>query len=1191
MVCALGLLFALYACQSKTPERRLVGISPGTMRSDQPVEITITGDGFLDVPSVELGSSSRAELRRSYRVQLPPSDFETELMRAGPKELKFTPPLDLPDATYSVRVVPPLGAALLLQDALTILPAALADASTPMPNERRLSLETSPDGDGEVITSRTLSINETLQLYAVFREPDGSVSAQSQTVQFSLSRMLAELSDVATTSCVIRALLPGKIDVLAQAGSLRAAAEISMISDYQNELADLRLSLESEPGGTGHAYRSGQKQAAGKVLNVHAVVRDKSDAFVIDVPVTWSVNGVEAQDAAQTTSFLLPLTATGETALRARHAELGEIDLRFDVSAGRATRLTITPASASVRAGDPALNFSVSAVDEHGNATSDVGDLEYSVSEGDLVAFDSLSATLFPERIGVGRVTAKSSYGPEVTSGTIQVSAGPLARLSISPDSLQLTADDAPVQFEVSGVDDFDNEADLGDVTWSIASGAIGRLSADGALDPTSAGVGTIRASSSQGVTARSGPITIVSGKAVTLSLSPETWQGLVGGATQAFAVTGSDGDGNSTSDVGALSYGVTGPIRTIDVTSGVFTPTVAGQGTVTVSSSYGSSAATGDILVSNPNATVTIQDLRVSGTLYHGATTRVEVDVRSNDVVDVVLTGLGFAFTGSGFGDISSQYTVVPDSRNVDRIAPNVTQTLGYWLSVAGNAGYEGTVNTTVRGEAFMSAGTSVSLSRTVSSNVSYPAFGTGLTIDAPVPPADRACTGGRIAFGATASQPFSYAWWFPEGTVAPGSSLDDRYPSVDYNSVGPKANAVTAYYSWLVLTYPTTLVGKPVFIGTATSVPEDTYPTGRVVFSSPTANQNIALSSFPRSNLIVLDPAVPLRQCNNVAVSASGHNDLTIFSDRKLIDPAVDLDPSTPGIQVELSAQGGLPSLPLIVPPRLTEGATTVYAEYFEANSGKVTAAGDQTWNLTGDTQAPSLLWTQPASNCTSACLRTRDPLVFQFSEPMWISSLGNVRVDLYSASSSCTGSFSDWTASSTLLYDTVETALYVTTPLRSGTYSVRVRVPASVTDAASARNSLPALSRCVVFSTLSDAATPTTPQLIATPARAFSPDGDQSAESVTWNVSTDAATTMLRLRISRGARAVFGRLIPVSQAGQYSLSWDGADANGRIVNNGAYSYAIEALNRAGSASTALKGYVEVNSAVGWVTVRRRQ
>jgi hypothetical protein len=207
------------------------------------------------------------------------------------------------------------------------------------------------------------------------------------------------------------------------------------------------------------------------------------------------------------------------------------------------------------------------------------------------------------------------------------------------------------------------------------------------------------------------------------------------------------------------------------------------------------------------------------------------------------------------------------------------------------------------------------------------------------------------------------------------------------------------------------------------------------------------------------------------------------------------------------------------------------------------------------------------------------------------MFAASLANVTLELFNGSSSCNGGFSDWTASATRVYDSAENAMYITTPTRSGNYGVRVRVPATVTDAATARNPVPALTRCFVFSSLTDPAAPTTPQRIATPPSVFSPDGDQNAESVTWNVSADAATVYLRLRITRGSKAVYGKLLPVTQAGQYSLSWDGADANGRIVNNGAYGYAIEAVNRAGTVSTPLRGYVDVNSAVRFVTVKRRQ
>jgi hypothetical protein len=379
-------------------------------------------------------------------------------------------------------------------------------------------------------------------------------------------------------------------------------------------------------------------------------------------------------------------------------------------------------------------------------------------------------------------------------------------------------------------------------------------------------------------------------------------------------------------------------------------------------------------------------------------------------------------------------------------------------------------------------------------------------------------------------------------------------------------------------------------VFVGTSSNTAADTYPTGRVVFAAPSANQSVALASFPRSNLITLDPSLPVRQCNNQAVAATGHNYLTVFSDRKLIDPAADVDPATPGIQLKLTAQGGLSSVPLIAATSQVEGPTTLYAEYFDAQRG-VTAGGDTTFNLSADTQAPSVRFSSPPSDCASVCLKTRDPLVFQFSEPLTAASVNNVQVDLYSGASSCSGLSGDWTGNSILKYEPTETALYVTTPSRAGVYSVRVRLPATVTDTASPKNALPAQNRCVVFGAFADVSAPATPQVVATPPLLISPDGDQTSEAATWNVLVDAATTLLRLRVFRSGKAVWGKLVPVTQAGMYSIAWDGTDPAGRVVNNGGYAYTIEALNRAGTASTALRGALEVSSAVHMVSLRRRQ
>jgi hypothetical protein len=149
----------------------------------------------------------------------------------------------------------------------------------------------------------------------------------------------------------------------------------------------------------------------------------------------------------------------------------------------------------------------------------------------------------------------------------------------------------------------------------------------------------------------------------------------------------------------------------------------------------------------------------------------------------------------------------------------------------------------------------------------------------------------------------------------------------------------------------------------------------------------------------------------------------------------------------------------------------------------------------------------------------------------------------------------------------------------------------LPTTITDAASNKNALPAASRCVVYGSVGAAVAAGIPQLAAAPVAKFSPDGDGAQDSVTWKVNADVNTSYLRLRVTRAGKTAWARLAPVPQAGEYTFVWDGGDGSGRIVTDGMYGYAIEAINRAGNASVALRGYVEVDSAVRMVSVRREQ
>ena len=166
----------------------------------------------------------------------------------------------------------------------------------------------------------------------------------------------------------------------------------------------------------------------------------------------------------------------------------------------------------------------------------------------------------------------------------------------------------------MSGADaDGNPTPDLGTVTWSIASGPITAINpGTGSLDPVTAGSGTVRATSNYpGLFDESDTVTVVAGAAAVLAVAPDTLATTVGAPNQAFTVTGTDGDGNVTSDVGALTWSISsGTIASIAAGSGVFSPTTAGTGSVRATSAYGpfdDSGAIGVQSAANLNVAFTV--------------------------------------------------------------------------------------------------------------------------------------------------------------------------------------------------------------------------------------------------------------------------------------------------------------------------------------------------------------------------------------------------------------------------------------------------------------------------------------------------------------------------------------------------------------------------------------------------------
>ncbi|HET8939819.1 MAG TPA: hypothetical protein VFN67_40545, partial [Polyangiales bacterium] len=945
------------------------------MSNAKDTPVVLKGTGFFDIPLVAIGSHSKAALRTRYRVRLGDVFTTTEIERRSTEALAFTVPKRLPPGLYDLELTPPAGDPLQLKAALTIMDGSATDP----PARVKLSLETRPDGSGEPLTKRTLSLTDSLELFALLRDEDGALLGDGEVVSFTQDPVRGVLSERYATHTVFSPRLPGDLVLHATSDAALTADVMLHVQDAERMPSDFELSVEDAPGGDGKALDTEIDRRAGGQLVCYAVIRDSAGKFLLDVPASWSVSGVESAPSATSEMFSLALRKAGISDIEAKYADYAPASVRVRVAAGPADTLSLDPDTAKLAAGAAAQRFVIAASDAFGNQTQDVGALAFDVVDGSFGDFSAADKLLTPRRVGVGHLRVRSSYGPEHTSGPIEVTAGPLARLQLVPDTLQLSADDPPIEFTVEGLDAFDNPtSELGTLTWSVASGNIATLGVQGEFDPTTVGTGSISVTSSLGPSVTSGTIEVTAGDLFALAIHPDTWSGIVGDPAQPFTVTGVDADGNAVTDLGTLSYRVaSGTIATVDPQSGVFTPTMAGQGTIEVASSLGPTASTQNIVVSPQAATLRISAIRAPSSVWPGELGfRIEVDVKSSDSREVVITGMGLTFSDSG--NMTDSFRVVPDRSNSDRIAAGATQTLIYYVDIADSVSVLASPTVTATGEGFPQSGGPFVFAKSTSFSVGLSILSWSLKLNAPVSPFDRTCVGGRVSFASDSTTLLApdYQWRFAGGTVAPGYSAIYKNTAVDYATVGNFPYSVTATY----LTNPTTVFGTPIYVGRVASQPVDSFPTGPVVMASPSAGQSIALATFPRSDLIALSSSLPLKQCNNVLVDSTGHTVLTIFSDRGLINPSADVDPLAPGIQVQLTAAGVLGSVPLIAPKTNVEGPTTLYLEYFDETSGAVTAAGDRTFQLSADLSAPSLQWSIPGSDCSTACLSPGEPLLFQ-------------------------------------------------------------------------------------------------------------------------------------------------------------------------------------------------------------------
>ncbi|MCB2230792.1 right-handed parallel beta-helix repeat-containing protein [bacterium] len=178
------------------------------------------------------------------------------------------------------------------------------------------------------------------------------------------------------------------------------------------------------------------------------------------------------------------------------------------------------------------------------------------------------------------------------TSDVVQVTAGALASIELSPDSIVVSSD-STIQFVVAGYDSYGNPRDPGSINYDL-TGPVGTIDAGGLFEADVVGTANVIAQSDLGPIDTTTWLEVVAGSLDRLVISPRDSAVRVGDTIQ-FTVTGYDADSNVVAP-GSINWRALGRVGTIDST-GLFVATAAGKGKVAAVSSLTGTADTTDFV------------------------------------------------------------------------------------------------------------------------------------------------------------------------------------------------------------------------------------------------------------------------------------------------------------------------------------------------------------------------------------------------------------------------------------------------------------------------------------------------------------------------------------------------------------------------------------------------------------------
>jgi hypothetical protein len=535
-------------------------------------------------------------------------------------------------------------------------------------------------GNTAEVTTQTLIAGSTFTVHASSFDADDNYIADV-SVSWILSGGIGSLAPSSGVSTTLTASTAGTGIITADHSTLFDDAT-GIITVNAGALSFVKI----VEGASGNGPEMGGKSlTTDNTLTVHAAGYDANGNYISDVSVSWSVTGgIGALSPTTGTSTTLTLTTPGSGIITADHATATDDDSgTISVSTGVAHHVKVLSGitgntaevnTASLQVGST-LPVHAGSFDADDNYIADVS-VTWSVTGGigSLSSTVNTTTTLTAQKVGTGTIFADHPTLIDDATGTITVTAGPLAKVRIvegesgnGPELLDKTVTtDQSITVHAAGYDAADNY--LGDfsVNWTII-GNIGTFSTAAGtstrLNLTTVGSGVINADHATVADDQSGTITVNAGNPHHVKIlsgsngntSEVGAQNLTTGANLLVHAGSFDADDNYTGDV-SVSWIVSGGIGSVAPSSGTtttFTATTAGTGTIIADHSTLIDDATGVITVT----TGALSYVKiVEGSSGNGP----EVDTKNLTTDQVlILHAAGYDASNNYLGDFSVNWSV----------------------------------------------------------------------------------------------------------------------------------------------------------------------------------------------------------------------------------------------------------------------------------------------------------------------------------------------------------------------------------------------------------------------------------------------------------------------------------------------------------------------------------------------------